>query len=60
MMASTLRGISALQRGVTGHDRTVRANFGTRERLSREDSTCPPRRGVYAVHLVFLLQLSPK
>ena len=45
---------------VTGYDRTVWADIGTRGRLSREDSTCPPRRGVYALHLVFLLQLSPK
>jgi hypothetical protein len=60
MMTSALRGISAMQRGLTGHDRIVRADIGTRERLSREDSTCPPRRGVYALHLVFLLQLSPK
>jgi hypothetical protein len=60
MMTSALRGISAMQRGLTGHDRIVRADIGTRERLSREDSTCPPRRGVYALHLVFLWQLSPK
>jgi hypothetical protein len=60
MMASALRGISAMQRGVTGYDRTVWADISTRERLSREDSTCPPRRGVYTLHLVFLLRLSPK
>jgi hypothetical protein len=45
---------------VTGYDRTVRADIGTRGRLSCEDSMCPPRRGVYALPLVFLLQLSPK
>ena len=44
----------------TGRDRTARADMCTRERLSREDSTCPPHRGVSALHLVFLLQLSPK
>jgi hypothetical protein len=60
MMASVLRGISAMQRGGTGHDRTARADICTCERLSREDSTCPPHRGVSALHLVFLLQLSPK
>jgi hypothetical protein len=60
MMASVLRGMSAMPRGVTGHDRTVRADICTRERLSREGSTCLPRRGVYTLHLVFLFQLSPK
>jgi hypothetical protein len=60
MMASVLRGISARQRGGTGHDHTVRADIGARERLSREGSTCPPRCGVYALYLMFLLQLSPK
>jgi hypothetical protein len=60
MMASVLRGMSAMQRGVTGSDRTVRADICTRERLAREGSTRPPRRGVYALHLVFLFQLSPK
>jgi hypothetical protein len=55
MMASVLRGMSAMQRGVRGHDRTVRADICT-----REGRTCPPRRGVYALHLVFLFQLSPK
>jgi hypothetical protein len=60
MMASALRGICAMQRGVTGYDRTVWVAIGTREWLSREDSMCPPRRGVAALHLVFLLQLSPK
>ena len=59
-MASVLRGISALHRGVTSHDRTARAEMCTRDRLSREDRTCPPHRGLYALHLVFLLQLSPK
>ena len=60
MMASTLRGRAAMQRGVAGDDRTVWADIGTRGRLSREDSTCPPRRGVYALHRVFLFRLSPK
>jgi hypothetical protein len=60
MIASVLRGMSAMPRGLTGYDCTVRADMGTRERLSREGSTCPLRRGVYALHLVFLLQLSPK
>jgi hypothetical protein len=55
MRASVLRGMSAMQRGVRGHDRTVRADICT-----REGSTCPPRRGMYALHLVFLFQLSPK
>jgi hypothetical protein len=49
-----------MQRGVTGHDCTVRADIATRGRLSREGSTCPPRRGVYALHRVFLFRLSPK
>jgi hypothetical protein len=49
-----------MQRGGTGHDCTARADMCMRERLSREDSTCPPHRGVSALHLVFLLQLSPK
>ena len=60
MMASVLRGRSAMQRGVTGYDRTSRADMCTREWLSRESSMCPPRRGVYALHLMFLFQLSPK
>ena len=55
MMAIVLRGTSAMQRGVPGYDRTVRAGMCTRERLSREGSTCPLRRGVSALHLVFLL-----
>jgi hypothetical protein len=59
-MASVLREMCARQRGVTGHDRPVRAAMCPRERLSREGSTCLPRRGVYALHLVFLFQLSPK
>ena len=49
-----------MQRGVTGHDGTVRADMATRGRLSCEGSTCPPCRGVYVLHRVFLLQLSPK
>ena len=49
-----------MQRGVTGYDRTGRADMCTRELLSRESSMCPPRRGVYALHLMFLFQLSPK
>jgi hypothetical protein len=49
-----------MQRGVTGYDRADRADIGTRERLSRAGSTCPPQRGGYARHLVFLFQLSLK
>ena len=60
MMASVLRGMSAMPRGVTGHDCTVRADMCTRERLSREGSTCLPPRGVSTLHRVFLLQRSPQ
>ena len=60
MMANALGGISAMQRGVTGDERTVRADICTRERLSREGSTCPLRRSVYALFRVFLFRLSPK
>ena len=53
--ASVLRGTPATQRGVTGHDCTVRADI-----CMREGRTYPPRRSVYALHLVFLFRLSPK
>jgi hypothetical protein len=49
-----------MQRGVIGHDRTVRADLATRGWLSRECSTCPPQRGVHPLHQLFLLRLSPK
>ena len=59
-MASVLRGMSAMPRGVTGYDCTVRADMCTRERLSREGSTCLPPRGVSTLHRVFLWQRSPQ
>ena len=36
------------------------ATLGTCERLSRDGSAWLPRRGVHALHMVFLFRLSPK
>ena len=46
-------GIAAIGAGTA----TVQADIARRRRLSREGSTCPPRRGVYALHLISLFVL---